>query len=153
MRPERPGLRVTAVLHVEDEPSDRLIVSLAFQKAAPNVKLHAVVNGEEAISYLAGQGIYADRERHPMPQLVLLDLKLPRKSGLEVLEWIRNQPALASLPVFMLTSSQEPADLDRAYTLGANSYLVKSVDLKEMREIVRGIGEYASLLSAPQAGC
>lgn len=139
---------MTAVLHVEDEPSDRLIVSLAFQKAAPNVKLHSVVNGEEAISYLAGNGIYSNRELHPLPQLVLLDLKLPRKSGLEVLQWIRSQAALASLPVFMLTSSQESTDLDRAYALGANSYLVKSVDLKEMREIVRGVGEYVSLLAA-----
>jgi CheY-like chemotaxis protein len=136
-----------AVLHVEDEPSDRLIVSLAFQKAAPHVSLHAVVNGEEAIAYLSGQGIYADRERHPMPRVVLLDLKLPRKSGFEVLEWIRSRPELKTLPVLMLTSSQEPADLDRASALGANSYLVKSVDLKEMREIVKGVGEYATLLA------
>ena len=140
-----------AVLHVEDEPSDRLIVSLAFQKSAPHISLHAVVNGEEAISYLGGQGIYANRDLHPMPKLVLLDLKLPRKSGLEVLEWIRSQPGLNGLPVIMLTSSQEPADLDRAYALGANSYLVKSVDLKEMREIVRGVGEYAKLLEGKPA--
>lgn len=141
---------MAAVLHVEDEPSDRLIVSLAFQKAAPNVKLHAVVNGDEAINYLAGQGIYANRELHPMPVLVLLDLKLPRKSGLEVLEWIRKQPNLVGLPVFMLTSSQESTDLDRAYALGANSYLVKSVDLTEMRRLVKGIGEYAALLMRPE---
>lgn len=141
---------MAAVLHVEDEPSDRLIVSLAFQKAAPNVKLHAVVNGDDAICYLSGQGIYANRELHPMPVLVLLDLKLPRKSGLEVLEWIRKQPSLSALPVFMLTSSQESSDLDRAYALGANSYLVKSVDLTEMRRLVKGIGEYASLLTRPE---
>jgi CheY-like chemotaxis protein len=141
---------VTVILHVEDEPSDRLIVSLAFQKAAPSVKLHAVVNGDEAISYLSGLGIYANRELHPMPHLVLLDLKLPRRSGLEVLEWIRSRPESASLPVFMMTSSQEPSDLERAYALGVNSYLVKSVDLKEMRELVKGIGEYVRLLVPPQ---
>lgn len=136
------------VLHVEDEPSDRLIVALAFQKAAPAVSLHAVVNGEEAISYLSGLGPYGNRELHPIPSVVLLDLKLPRKSGLEVLEWIRSHPILHSLPVIMLTSSMEPTDLDRAYSLGANSYLVKSVDLKEMRDLVKGIGEYALLLGA-----
>ena len=137
------------VLHVEDEPTDRMIVSAAFKKAAPNVLLKAVTDGEQAIAYLSGQGAYGNRELHPMPLLVLLDIKLPRKSGLEVLEWIRKQEDLKSLPVLMLTSSSESNDLDRAYALGANSYLVKTVDLPAMREIVRGIGEYASILSAP----
>jgi CheY-like chemotaxis protein len=87
---------------------------------------------------------------NPLPLLVLLDIKLPRKSGLEVLEWIRKQPELKSMPVLMLTSSSESNDLDRAYALGANSYLVKTVDLSAMREIVRGIGEYATLVGAPR---
>lgn len=140
------------VLHVEDEPADRLILKSAFAKAAPHVDLRCAVDGEQAIAYLSGQGGYEDRDRHPMPGLVLLDLKLPKKSGLEVLEWIRNREDLKKLPVIMLTSSQEPADLDRAYALGANSYLVKSVDLKTMRDIVRGIGEYASLVGrTPEA--
>jgi CheY-like chemotaxis protein len=140
------------VLHVEDEPTDRMIVSAAFKKAAPNVLLKAVTDGEQAIAYLSGQGVYGNRELHPMPLLVLLDIKLPRKSGLEVLEWIRKQEDLKSMPVLMLTSSSESNDLDRAYALGANSYLVKTVDLPAMREIVRGIGEYASILSAPAVG-
>jgi CheY-like chemotaxis protein len=135
-----------SVLHVEDESADRLLLSAAFAKAAPGVRLRVALDGAEAIAYLAGEGGYADRERHPMPQLVLLDLKLPKVSGLEVLRWIRSQPALRQLPVIMLTSSQEPSDLDQAYALGANSYLVKSVDVAEMREVVRGIGEYAALL-------
>jgi CheY-like chemotaxis protein len=137
------------VLHVEDEPTDRMIVAAAFKKAAPNVLLKAVADGEQAIAYLAGQGAYGNRELNPMPLLVLLDIKLPRKSGLEVLEWIRKQPDLKSLPVIMLTSSSESNDLDQAYALGANSYLVKTVDLPTMREIARGIGEYAALVSAP----
>lgn len=135
-----------SVLHVEDESTDRLLLSAAFAKAAPGVRLRAALDGADAIAYLAGEGEYADRERHPLPQLVLLDLKLPKVSGLDVLKWIRSQPSLAQLPVIMLTSSQEPSDLDQAYALGANSYLVKSVDVAEMREVVRGIGEYAALL-------
>ena len=140
------------VLHVEDEPTDRMIVSSAFKRAAPNVLLKAVTDGEQAIAYLSGQGAFANRELNPLPLLVLLDIKLPRKSGLEVLEWMRKQPELKSMPVLMLTSSSESNDLDRAYALGANSYLVKTVDLSAMREIVRGIGEYATLVSSASAG-
>lgn len=137
------------LLHVEDEATDRMILRAAFAKVAPDVRLRSSIDGAEAVAYLSGEGEYADRERHPLPRLVLLDLKLPRMSGLEVLEWIRNHSELKSMPVFMLTSSREPADLERAYALGANSYLVKSVDLKETREMARGIGEYVELLGRP----
>jgi len=141
--------RIT-VLHVEDEPSDRLIMASAFRKAAPDVDVQAVVDGEEALQYLKGRGAYQDRARHPLPRVVLLDIKLPKRSGLEVLKWMRQQPELREMPVFMMTSSSEPFDLDQAYAFGANSYLVKTVDLKSMREIVRGISEYALLVgSAP----
>jgi CheY-like chemotaxis protein len=126
-----------------------MIVSAAFKKTAPNILLKAVSDGEQAISYLSGQGAYGNRELNPLPLLVLLDIKLPRKSGLEVLEWIRSRPELKNVPVIMLTSSNESNDLDRAYALGANSYLVKTVDLLTMREIVRGIGEYAALVGTP----
>ena len=139
------------VLHVEDEPTDRMILSAAFKKAAPNVLLKAVTDGEQAIAYLSGQGAFGNRELYPIPLLVLLDIKLPRKSGLEVLQWIRNQPELKTMPILMLTSSSESNDLDRAYALGANSYLVKTVDLPTMREIVRGIGEFAALLRTQTA--
>jgi CheY-like chemotaxis protein len=140
---------IHTVLHVEDEPADRMILAAAFKKAAPEIQLQAVFDGEQAVAYLAGTGCYADRTTYPFPRLVLLDIKLPRRSGLEVLAWLRSEQALQHLPVIMLTSSSEPADLDRAYALGANSYLVKTVDLASMRDIVRGIGEYVSLVGTP----
>jgi CheY-like chemotaxis protein len=106
------------------------------------------VDGENAMAYLSGRGTYSDRSEHPLPHVVVLDLKLPRKSGLEVLEWMRSEPALKKVPVFILSSSQERGDIERAYALGANSYLVKQVDINVIREIVRGIGEYAALIAA-----
>jgi CheY-like chemotaxis protein len=135
------------VLLVEDDANDRLILEHAFQRTAPGIQLRMAVDGEDAVDYLSGEGAYADREAHPLPDLVLLDLKLPRKSGLEVLEWIRETPALDGLPVFMLSSSQQRGDIDLAYALGANSYLVKEADLQVVRKVVTGIGVYAGIVS------
>lgn len=132
------------VLHVEDDEGDRTILAAAFRKVAPQLVLRSVADGEEAVHYLSGQGEFRDRERFPVPQLVLLDLKLPKKSGLEVLDWVRGHSELKGLSVFMLTSSGDPADLQRATALGANSYLIKPVDLRATREIVRGIAEHAA---------
>lgn len=137
----------TPILHAEDDPTDRLLIRHAFERAAPSVRLLFAKDGQEAIDYLAGRGVFADRAAYPVPKLVLLDLKLPKKSGFEVLEWVRAEPGLKQLPVLVLTSSQESSDIERAYALGANSYLVKKVDVKAMREVVSGIGEYAELLA------
>ena len=135
------------VLLVEDEPEDRIILADAFRRVAPKLALQTVQDGEEAIDYLAGRGGFADRAAHPVPRLVLLDLKLPRRSGFEVLEWIRSSPDHKDLPVVVLTSSAEPLDIDRAYALGATSYLVKRLGLAETREIVRGLNAYLGLLT------
>jgi len=139
------------VLLIEDDPNDRLILEHAFERAAPGVRLRTVADGEEAVAYLLGEGPYADREAHPLPKVILLDLKLPRKSGLEVLEWIREQPPLSRIPVLVLSSSQERGDIDLAYALGANSYLSKLVDIQAVRKLVKGIGAYATLVSRPSA--
>src|SRR5579872_3127592 len=98
------------ILHVEDDPNDVTLVGLAFRKAKADSVLVVVNDGEQAINYLNGEGKYADRANHPFPALVLLDLKLPRKTGLEVLAWVRSQPQpeLKRLPVVMLTSSNQP---------------------------------------------
>jgi len=146
MRP--PSAIRRNVLLVEDDPNDRLILQHAFERAAPEIDLRMAVDGDDALNYLSGRLPYADRIAHPLPQIVLLDLKLPRRSGIELLKWIREGRELRGLPVFIFSSSQERRDIDLAYALGANGYLVKQVDIRALREIVRGIGAYASILSA-----
>jgi CheY-like chemotaxis protein len=131
-----------SILLVEDSPDDVLLVQRAFRKVGATSPMHVVPDGEQAMAYLAGIGVYADRDRHPLPSLVLLDLKLPRRSGFEVLEWVRRQPGLRRLPVVVLTGSDEAADVDRAADLGANSYLVKPVGFDPLLEIVRNLRLY-----------
>jgi CheY-like chemotaxis protein len=132
------------ILHVEDDPNDVVLVELAFRKAKTDSKLVVVNDGEQAVNYLSGEGNYSDRTIHPIPALMLLDLKLPRKSGLEVLAWIRAQPQpqLRRLPVLMLTSSNQLRDIDAAYDLGVNSYLVKPGDLSVLTELIKTIHQY-----------
>lgn len=130
------------VLLVEDELNDVLLVQRAFRKAGANVSMHVVNDGQAAVDYLAGHGIYADRVAYPLPTLLLLDLKLPRKSGHEVLEWLRNQAALNRMPVVVLTSSKESRDVNRAYDLGANSYLVKPVAFADLLKMAQTLDLY-----------
>ena len=112
-----------SILLVEDDYNDILLIQRAFRKAEIQQSMLQVTDGDEAIAYLSGEGQYTDRQTYPIPSLILLDLKLPRRSGLEVLAWIRQQTKLKRLLVVVLTSSQENSDLNRAYDLGANSYL------------------------------
>lgn len=135
------------ILLVEDDPNDVLLTQRAFRRANIVNPLQVVQDGEVAVLYLEGQGPYADRERYPLPTLMLLDLKLPRLSGLEVLEWLQQQPELKRLPVVVLTSSRENADVNRAYDLGANSYLVKPVAFNNLLEMVRSLNEYWLILN------
>jgi DNA-binding NarL/FixJ family response regulator len=117
----------------------------AFDKVAPTITLRAVADGDLATSYLGGLPPFEDRASHPTPGLVLMDLKLPKRSGHEVLEWLRGQPGMDRLPVVILSSSTERADIERAYALGANAYVPKRGDLQELIELVRGLVTYATL--------
>ena len=135
------------ILLVEDDPNDVLLIQRAFRKADLDSPIQVVENGEKAVAYLAGQGPYADRERYPVPTLTLLNLKLPRKSGFEVLEWLRQQPELKRLPVVVLTASGAVADVNRAYDLGANSYLVKVEALDTLLDMVKTLGLYWLILN------
>ena len=136
-----------SILLVEDDPNDIILIKRAFEKANITNPLQVVENGEEAISYLDGKGRYGDREKYPLPILILLDLKLPRKSGHEVLEWLRQQPGLKRLTVVVLTSSQQSSDINRAYDLGANSYLVKPVTFDTLVEVVKNLNFYWVILN------
>jgi CheY-like chemotaxis protein len=135
------------ILLVEDDPNDVKLIQRAFRKAGLANPVMVVKDGEEAVAYLSGTELYADREHYPLPTLVLLDLKLPRKNGLEVLAWLREQPGLRRLPVVVLTASRENADINRAYDLCANSYLVKPVTLDTLMEIVKSLRLYWLILN------
>lgn len=131
------GEQKIVVLLVEDDPDDVFFVTEAFKISAPSITVRVARDGEEAISYLLGEEARADR-----PALVLLDLKLPRKSGLEVLQSFRRDPGAAPVPVIVLTSSQSDADIRRAYELGANSYLVKPLDADAQLAMIKSLLSY-----------
>lgn len=142
-------MRVTdfVFLLVEDDPDQILLIQRAFSEAKLVNPLRVVRDGAEAVEYLSGAGAFVDRTRHPLPSLILLDLRLPKKSGLEVLEWLRGDPTLKDTPVVVLTSSSERADIDKAYALGVSAYLVKPVRFADLLEIVKGVGMYWMILN------
>ncbi|HVV70886.1 MAG TPA: response regulator [Verrucomicrobiae bacterium] len=141
------------ILLVEDDRNDVFFLQYAFETAGITNPMQVVVDGQEAIQYLAGQGPYADRSRYPLPCLVLLDLKLPVRMGLEVLEWIHARPELRNLLVVVLTSSSSMADVDRSYQLGARSFLVKPLSVDKRLEMARLIKEYwIEMNKAPSRG-
>lgn len=133
--------RIT-VLHVEDDSNDVLLFQHACQKAGVPLSLQNVTDGDEAIAYLEGSAKFKNRQEHPLPRLVLLDLKMPRISGFEVLLWMRKDEKFRGLPVVVLTSSNHAADVERAYQVGANSYLVKPVDFNGLVEMAKSIHQY-----------
>jgi CheY-like chemotaxis protein len=130
------------ILQVEDEESDVLFVQMAAEQAGILKPFQVVRDGREALEYLAGKGKFADREQHPIPCVVLLDLKLPHVSGLDVLKFIRSQPQLAALVVIVFTSSDQNSDIEAAYRLGANSYIVKPLNPADLTNILALIKSY-----------
>src|ERR1041385_4027104 len=112
------------VLLVEDDLNDIFLVKRAFKMAHLENPLQVVTDGEEAIHYLSGDGKYEDRDSHPLPKLIVMDIKMPRASGFDVLEWIKHDPVLRRIPVIIVSSSDRSQDVDRAYELGANAYMV-----------------------------
>ena len=130
------------ILLAEDDPNDVLLIQRAFQKAGFQNSLKVVRDGEQAIAYMSGSGDYSDRKRFPLPFLLLLDLKMPGTDGFEVLQWVRADRDLKRLLVIVLTSSNLQSDVDRAYDLGANSYLVKPVEFQEMVNMIQRFEVY-----------
>jgi CheY-like chemotaxis protein len=135
------------LLLVEDNEDDVELIERAVRRAGFAAPLHVVRDGEQAIDYLSARQDTDDGERKAMPAVTLLDLKLPRKSGFDVLEWRRAEPQLRRMPVVVLTSSNQQRDVERAYDLGANSYLVKPVATEALVEMVKAIGLYWVLMN------
>ena len=131
--------RSACILQVEDDENDVLLLRYAFEEAQIFNPVRVASDGQQAIEYLNLAGREATSRAYPMPCFVLLDLNLPVKSGLEVLNWIRQQPWLNGLPVIVLTSSEDPKDIALAYQLGANSYAVKPFGEEERRRLVHGL--------------
>jgi len=134
------------VLLVEDDLNDIFLVKRAFKMAHLQNPLQVVTDGQEAVFYLRGDGKYADRETHPLPKLIVMDIKMPRRTGFEVLEWLKgNGRPLRRIPVVIVSSSNNPQDINRAYELGANAYMVKPVDFKEVEHLFQSITHYWGL--------
>ena len=130
------------ILLVEDRSDDILLIQRAFQRAVIKNPLVVTRDGQEAIDYLSGHGMFRNRAEYPLPWLVLLDLKMPRVDGFEVLKWIRSQPELRRMIVLVLTSSADMKVVNAAYELGANSFLVKPQDFEDTVQIARLIERY-----------
>ena len=131
------GMSNTCILQVEDEANDVFLLQRAFIQVGIANPVQVATDGQMAIDYLSGLGRFADRVRYPLPVLVLLDLKLPRRSGREVLEWIRSRPGLNKLVVIVFTTAQYVGDVSLAYELGANSFVIKPTDFSQYTEIAR----------------
>jgi CheY-like chemotaxis protein len=130
------------ILHVEDDENDIYLVRHVFKRGAPRAVLHVAHDGEEAVAYLAGHAPFQDRSRFPLPRLVLMDLKLPKKTGFEVIQWVNARPALKDIPLYILSSSSEKVDLDRATEAGVTGYLVKPGSLDELANVLSEIFDY-----------
>lgn len=131
-----------AVLAAEDEENDLFLLKRSFKQISPATRLYAVTDGGEVMNYLSGLGAYAERAIFPLPELLLLDLKMPRKNGFEIMEWIKEQRPFRRLPIVVLTSSHLRADIDRAYALGACGYFVKATDPEEFHRQLCVIHDY-----------
>lgn len=136
------------ILVAEDSAEDYFFLERAIQRANVPLTLHRCADGEETKQYLSGVGDYANRQRFPLPALLLLDLNMPRVTGFEVLSWIKEQPLLKRIPVITFTSSSLRADIDRSFDLGSSSHVVKPVNAQELEDIVKAIHKWWLTISS-----
>jgi CheY-like chemotaxis protein len=134
--------RQPVILIAEDNEDDIALLRRAFTRSGILTPLHYVYDGEETIHYLKGEGKFANRTEFPLPDLLLLDLKMPRVNGFEVIQWVRDQPHLGALRIVVLTTSSDIRDVERAYLLGAHSYLAKPAILDDFKHMIDAIYRY-----------
>ena len=130
------------ILIVDDDENDVVIMTMALEKANLSCPIRVATDGREAQDYLSGTGKFADRHAYPLPYLILMDLKLPRVMGLDVLKWLRERPEFDSTIVLVLSSSPMPDDIQRAYHLRANAYLVKPSGLDKLQVMAQAIKDF-----------
>ena len=135
------------ILFVEDSLDDATLTIRALTKSGFTNKLHHVVDGAEALDFMYCKGKYDARKKEDFPKLILLDLKMPKVSGIQVLEKLKSDPELKFIPIVMLTSSNEGPDIEKCYAMGANSYIVKPVDSDNFFKAIKEIGMYWMVLS------
>jgi len=139
------------ILFVEDSMDDATLTIRALKKSGLTNRLHHVKDGAEALDFICGKGEYSERNTLENPKLILLDLKMPKVSGIEVLASIKSDPSTNGIPVVILTSSKEDPDVKRCYTLGANSYIVKPVESENFFQAIKELGLYWMILNEPNA--
>jgi CheY-like chemotaxis protein len=125
------------LLYAEDDPNDVIIFNMVFKRATLPYLLHTVADGEAAIGWLSGKGEFADRGKFPLPDVLMLDLKMPKATGFEVLNWARAQKHFAKLPIIILSSSDMPNDVKRAYESGATTYFTKTHTYQDVLQFLR----------------
>lgn len=133
----------------EDDDDAVFLLQRSFHQLGFGTPVHYVRNGEQAIAYLSGNGRYADRGLYPLPTLLLLDLKMPRKNGFEVLQWVQQQPDLARIRIVVLTTAEDIASINAAYKLGAASFLTKPVHFTEFKDTIHSLHAYWMILNKP----
>jgi CheY-like chemotaxis protein len=138
------------ILLVEDEENDALLVKMAFKKNDIPNPVQWARDGLEAIAYLNGEGDFADRNRYPFPEVLILDLKMPRMGGLELLGWIRDHPEFRVIPTIIMSASKLDSDVEKAYSLGANTYMIKPSAFDDLAKMVKLAHDYWGISVKPK---
>ena len=138
------------ILLVEDDENDAMLLRMAFERNDIANPVQWARDGLEAVAYLNGEGMYADREKYPFPEVLLVDLKMPRMTGLELLAWINEHPEFRIIPTIVMTSSRQELDIEKAYHLGANTYLTKPIAFDDLAKMVKLTHEYWAMSAKPK---
>jgi CheY-like chemotaxis protein len=138
------------ILLVEDDENDATLMKMAFEKNKITNPVQWVRDGLEAVAYLNGDDAYADRAKYPFPEVLLLDLKMPRMTGMELLAWISEHPDFRIIPTIIMTSSRQELDIEKAYNLGANTYMTKPCSFDELAQMVKLTHEYWAVSAKPK---